>query len=212
MALEEVVSQAIDIYGSAVSVAPPAFQSFINLFLIVLLMVVYSVFIWKLHKFIGTKNIFQLNLNQYNKSKHPVLDKLIASGFYLLEYIIILPILILFWFAIFSIFLILVIDLELSSILFISAAVVAAVRITAYIPNYGEALAREIAKLLPLTLLVIALLTPTFFDVARVLGNFSRLGEFFSLIFSYLLFITVIEILLRFFELIFGLLGVNEVS
>src|SRR3989344_1423909 len=122
MALEEVVSQAIDIYGSAVSVAPPAFQSFINLFLIVLLMVVYSVFIWKLHKFIGTKNIFQLNLNQYNKSKHPVLDKLIASGFYLLEYIIILPILILFWFAIFSIFLILVIDLELSSILFISAA------------------------------------------------------------------------------------------
>src|SRR3989338_8445117 len=96
MAFGEVTLQIVETYKSLLSVAPPAFQSFITLFLIVLLMVIYSVFIWKLDKFIGTKNIFGLNLNQYNKSSHPFFVKLVASLFYLLEYIIILPILICF--------------------------------------------------------------------------------------------------------------------
>lgn len=212
MAFGEVTLQIVETYKSLLSVAPPGFQSFITLFLIVLLMVIYSVFIWKLDRFIGTKNIFGLNLNQYNRSKHPFFIKFVASLFYLLEYIIILPILILFWFAIFSIFLILVMDLELKVILFVSAAVIATVRMAAYIPRYGESLAREIAKLLPLNLLAIALLTPGFFDIERILGNFSRLDEFFSLIVNYLFFIIILEVLLRFFELILDLLRLKDTN
>ena len=212
MAWEDIVLQTIGTYKSLFSAVPPVFQSFVTLFLIVVLMTVYSVFVWKLHKFIGTKNLFELNLNQYNKLSHPFYIKLVAILLYLLEYIIILPILILFWFAMFSIFLILVMDLELKIILFISAAVIATVRIASYIPKYGETIAREIAKLLPLNLLAIALLTPKFFDIERIIGNFSKLGEFFSLILHYLAFIIILEMLLRFFELILDLLEMKDIK
>ncbi len=206
MALNEVILQIIETYRSIIADMPLGLQSFISLFFVVVLMVIYSVFVWKLHKFIGTKNIFGFNLRKYNKSEHT----LIGSLLYFLEYVIILPILIFFWFAIFSIFLILVMDLDIKIILFISAAVIAAVRIAAYIPGYGQPLSREIAKLLPLNLLAIALLTPGFFDIERVLGNFNRLGSFFNLILSYLLFIFVLEVLLRFFELFLDLLGLKD--
>lgn len=212
MTLEEVTFQTIEAYKSLLSVAPASFQSFISLFLVVILMVIYSVFIWKLDKLIGTKNILKLNLNQYNTSDHPVLYKVVASLFYLLEYIIILPILILFWFGVLSIFLILVLNLDIKVILFISAAVIATVRMLAYIPRYGEGLAKEIAKLLPLNLLAIALLTPQFFNIERILGNISKLGEFFSVILGYLLFITILEILLRFFEFLLDLLGLKDTT
>src|SRR3989344_1758632 len=160
MALGEVTLQIVDAYKAILSAVPLGFQSFVNLFLVVVLMVVYAVFVWKLDRFIGTKNILKLNLNQYNKSSHPFFNKLVSGLLYFLEYIIILPILIIFWFAIFSIFLVLVTDLDIKVVLFISAAVIATVRMIAYIPKYGEAVSREIAKLLPLNLLAIALLTP----------------------------------------------------
>jgi len=205
-----VTLQVIETYKSLLSAVPFGFQSFVNLFLVVVLMVIYSVFIWKIDRFIGTKNILKLNLNQYNRSEHPFIAKLAAGLFYFLEYIIILPVLILFWFAIFSIFLILVMDLDIKVILFVSAAVIATVRMVAYIPKYGEAIAKEIAKLLPLNLLAIALLTPKFFDIERILGNISRLGEFFSLILNYLFFIIILEVLLRFFEFLLDLLGLKS--
>lgn len=210
MDFDEVILQAVEAYHSIVSTLPLELQRFSSLFFVVVLMVVYSVFIWKLHKFIGTKNIFELNLGQYNKSEHPAVAKVAAVLLYIMEYIIVLPILIFFWFAIFSLFLILVIEVDLSAILFVSAAVIATIRITAYIPGYGERLSREIAKLLPMTLLAIALLTPDFFDIERIIGNLSKLGNFFSLIFEYLLFIVILEILLRFFELFLDMLGIKD--
>ena len=41
----------------------------------------------------------------YNYSSHPVIEKFAAVGLYALEYLIILPFLVFFWFSIFSIFL-----------------------------------------------------------------------------------------------------------
>lgn len=210
MAFEEVALKILEAYNSTLSAVPESFQNFINLFLIVIIIVVYSVFIWKLHKFVGTKNILNLNLNQYNKVEHPTTAKIVAGLFYFLEYIIILPFLIFFWFSLFSIFLILVIDLELQTILFISAAVIAAIRMTSYIPNYGETLAKEIAKLLPLNLLAIALLTPGFFNIGRVFSHFGRLDDLFSIILIYLFLIVILEIILRFFEFVFSIFGLEE--
>ena len=208
MALEGVALQLIETYRSIISDMSLGLQSFVSLFFVVVLMVFYSVFVWKLDKFIGTKNVFGFNLKRFNKSEH----SFIGSFLYFLEYIVILPILIFFWFAIFALFLILVMELDLKVILFISAAVIATIRVTAYIPGYGQPLVREIAKLLPLNLLAIALLTPQFFDMERILGNFAQLDGFFSLIFNYLLFIVILEVLLRFFELFLDLLGLKDVK
>ncbi len=198
-------------YNLLITSLPAFMQNFINLFLIVAIIFIYAVFIWKFYRFISTKNILGLNLNQYNKSKFPLITKLIAGGFYFLEYIIILPFLIFFWFTIFALFLIfLTKDLSINAVLVLSAVIIASIRMTSYIPEYGEKLAADLAKLLPFTLLAVSLLSPGFFNFERILGHLIQLPEFFSQITGYLLFIISIEIILRFFDFIFSLFGVED--
>ncbi len=200
----------IEIYNSFTQALPSWAQTFITLFLLVLLVFIYSWFIWKFYRFIATKNIFGLNLNKYNKSKHPLLEKFMAGFLYLLEYIVILPFIIFFWFGIFTIFLIFLTEgIALSNILIISAIIVAAIRMAAY---YNEDLSKDVAKLLPFTLLAISILNPNFFDISRILAHITQVPAFVGKIAIYLLFIVLLEIILRFFDFIFSLFGLEDIK
>ena len=204
----EVATILTNVYGSIMSQLSPFAQSFINLFLIVILVFIYAIFIWKLYTFIATKNIFGLNLNKYNKTSHPFLTKLFAGGLYFLEYIIILPFLIFFWFAIFTIFLILLTDsLPVQNILIISAVIVAVIRMSSY---YKEALSKDLAKLIPFTLLAVFIANWGSLSFQKILGQIQEIPSFFSNILHYLLFIIIIEIIMRLFDFIFSLFGVEE--
>lgn len=202
------VKGILDLYNSFLAVMPPSIQSFINLFLLVLLVVIYAVFIWKFYRFIARKNIFQLNLNQYNHVEHPGMAKVLASSLYLLEYIIILPFVIFFWFTVFTLFLVLLTNnLPLNTLLIVSVIIIASVRMTSYIPNYGEDLAKEIAKLLPLNLLAIALIGKTAFSFENVISNLSEIPSLLGTVMNYLVFIIVLEIILRLFDFLFTFFG-----
>ncbi len=207
MAIGGVAAELVTAYNGFLSVLPPFFQSFFNFFFLALLIFIYASFIWKFHNFVSHKNIFNLNLSKYNTADHPFLTKINGVGLYILEYIIIMPALIFFWFSIFGISLIIFTDLQIDSILVVSTVIVAAIRITAY---SSENIAKEVAKLLPLNLLAISLLVPGFFEVDRVLGNISQIPAFFSVIFNYLLFIMVLETILRFFDFIFSLFNLKD--
>ncbi len=214
MGLGNVLADFVESYGEFHGTLSPLVQDFIILFILVILVVTYTVFVWKLRGFISTKNIFKFNLNRYNRSSHPVLAKIFASGFYLLEYIFIIPFIIFFWFVTFTFLLMMIVEesMAISTILFISAIVVAAIRMTAYIPRYGEKLSEDVAKLLPFTFLGIALLDPGIFTelLGRISLRFENLLLFFTEIINYLIFIVSLEILLRFFEFIFNIAGITE--
>jgi len=206
--IETFSSETVEAYLGFVATLPSWIQNFLTLFVLVLLIVIYSVFIWKFYRFISKKNIISLNLNKYNKSNHPILTKALAATFYFIEYIIILPFLIFFWFTVFTLFLIFLTEgLELSSLLIISATIIAAIRMTAY---YKGNLSKDLAKLLPFTLLAISITKPNFFDIERILVHLEQLPNFFNEISIYLAFIIVLEIVLRFFEFIFSLFGINK--
>ena len=203
-------SSIVEVYDAFISSLPIWTQNFVNLFFLIILVFLYSIFIWKFYRFIAKKNIFGLDLNKYNKTSHPLLTKLFAGGFYFLEYIIILPFIIFFWFAIFTFFMILLTDnLEIGSILTVAAIIVAVIRLSCY---YKEDLAKDLAKLLPFTLLAIALFNQNFFNFERILINISTLPSFFNKIIIYLAFIIILEIVLRFFDFIFSLFGLEEVN
>ena len=207
--MDTIGMQLLDIYNYVMSTVPSWAQSFISLFLLVLLIVIYSIFIWKFYKFISKKDILKLNLKKYSEVQHPVIAKLLVGTFYLIEYIIIAPFVIFFWFAIFTIFLIFLTEnLEIGSLLIVSATIVAAIRMTAY---YKEELAADLAKLLPFTLLAISLLNPDFFDIGRIFGHLSELPGLFGAIKQYLIFIIGLEIILRAFEFLFSLFELDEV-
>lgn len=210
--LDNIGKGILDIYNLAMSMLPPFLQNFINLFLIVLLIVIYSIFIWKFYEFIAKKNILGLNLSKYNRSNHPLFEKLFAGGLYFAEYILILPFLIFFWFSIFTIFLIFLTEnLPVSTLLIISVTIIGAIRMISYIPDYGQNLSKEIAKLLPFTLLAVSITKPGFFDIQRILGQILELSSFFNQIIIYLAFIIILEVILRFFDFIFSLFDLNDI-
>jgi len=208
VAVGSIGTNLLETFNLLIGILPPFSQNFIKLFILVLFVVVYSIFIWKFHKFIATKNILGLNLSKYNKAEHPVLIKIIAAGLYLIEYIIFLPFLIFFWFSIFTLFLIfLTKNISLQNLLFISAITISVIRMTSY---YNEDLSKEFAKLLPFTLLAVAILNIGFFNIERIFAHFNELSNFFEEIIIYFLFIAILEIILRFFDFLFSILGVNE--
>jgi len=192
----------------------PTLQIFLTLFILVLIIVVYAIFVWKLHQFMGQKNIFNFDLNKYNTSENPILAKITASGFYLVEYILIIPFIIFFWFLIFTFFLIFFLEesIGVNTILMISAIAVAAIRMSSYIPGYGEKLAKDLAKILPFTFLGISVVQPGIFaDLGvRVGSRISELPMFFSGVINYLLFILILEVVLRFFEFVFNIAGIES--
>ena len=193
-------------YNFLISSLNPVFGKFVNLFVIVLLIFIYSVAVWKLHKIISKKNIFGLNLDKnYEQGK----INLVSGSLYFLEYLIILPFFVFACFAIFAMFLIVLVgNLDINTILIISAATFTSIRMAAY---YNDQLAREIAKLLPLNLLAASIiLGNNFFSVERIITQFSSIPSAMGSIFSYLAFIVIIEAVLRFFDFTFSIFGIEE--
>jgi hypothetical protein len=157
--------------------------------------VIYSVFVFYFYRFLAKKNIIELNLNQYNRYSNPAVIKFFAAIFYIIEYIIVLPILTFFWFAVLSILILLLAKgIDVSTILLITAALVSAVRITSYV---SEDLSKDLAKMLPFTLLAIAITTSGFFDISALLLRITEIPSLFSDIPYYLIFIVAVELIMR---------------
>ena len=210
--INQTANVIVGYYNSFSGFLPSYAANFLNFLILVLIIVLYSIFVWKFYKFVSKKNIIGLNLNQYNTAKHPFLTKLTQGGFYLIEYIIILPFLIFFWFAVFTLLLIVLSQSQnVAQILVVSAVIIASIRMTSY---YKEGLSQDIAKMLPLTLLAVTVLNPNSFIEAqyfeRVISHLTQLPSFFMSILSYLIFIICIEVVLRLFDFLFSLFGLNE--
>ena len=182
-------------YKDLTSSFPYNFSSLFNIFIFAILIVIYSVVTWKFYKHLSKKDLINLNLNQYNRTTHPFLNKLVAILFYLIEYIIILPFLIFFWFAVFGLFILLLSEeLVVAQIVVISASMIAAIRMVCY---YEASLALEMAKVFPFAILTIFITSPSFFQLDRVLTKIDEIPNFLGSIILFLLLIAGIELILR---------------
>ncbi len=178
---------------------PLLYQKVVTVAFIMFLIVLYSIFIWKVYKVIAKKDVISLNLKQYNSFDHPTIEKMWAAILYFLEYVIVLPFLILFWYLFFALALLLFSEeLSVEKILLLSAAVVGSIRVLAY---YKHELSAEIAKLLPLTILGLMVLSPGFLNVARIIEAIKQIPELFLSVGYALIFVAGLEIVLRFLDL-----------
>src|SRR3989344_2687449 len=149
----------------AIESLPIIYQHIFTVAFFMVLIFVYSNFIWKVYRAISRKDIISLNLGQYNYLEHAVLKKILAGILYFIEYIIILPFLVLFWYVLFALVLILFSEIaDIQQILLLSAAVVGSIRLLAY---FNHELSAELAKLLPFTILAITLLKHKLLDTTR---------------------------------------------
>lgn len=164
--------------------------------------VIYAVFVYNFYKFMGTKNIFELNLTKYNTSIVPGISKLFHILLYLLEHVIVLPVIIFFWFAIMTTIILMLTEAQdASSVALISMALVGSVRITAY---YHEDLSKDLAKLLPYALLGVFLGEIKVLSFSNILTTLTDMLSLAHVIIYYLAFIISLEIILRFSHFLFG--------
>jgi len=202
----------INFYNNFIDFFPPSVGEFFNFLILVFIVMIYAIFIWKFYKFISKKTPLGLTLNKYQKSEQISSHNLIKATLYFLEYIILLPFIIFMIFVVFTFFLLVLSQGHISQILMISAVVIASIRVASY---YKEELAQDIAKLLPLTLLGVAVLNPNNFTQTQyfenVLTQLNLIPSFLSSILSYLAFIVILEATLRFFDFVFSLLGIQQV-
>ncbi len=180
----------------------------ITLLIFTAIIIIYAVFIFYFYKFLAKKNIISLNLNQYNRTENPFFTKLFAFIFYILEYIIILPVVTIFWFAIFSILLLVMAKtMTAATIILLSAALIASVRVTAYI---NQNLSQELAKIVPFTLLALALTQPEFFNFSLLLERITQIPALLTYVPYYLLFIIALELILRAGNLIHSFVKIEK--
>ncbi len=179
-----------------------------NIIVYTLLILIYCILVWKFYGFLASRDIMQLNLNQYNYSEHPALEKVAAVILYIIEYLVILPFLIVFWFSIFSILLLVLSKSQNTlQILLISAAIIASIRITSYI---NEDLSKDIAKILPFTVLAQLILIYDLIDFNTILSKIIEIPNLFSNIIIFIIFIFVVEFIFRISYLIYDFTSLKK--
>jgi len=194
--INEIINNTLSgIYTAFAEQIPVNYKPYMVLAFYILIITIYAIFIWKFYKFLARRDILNLNLSQYNRTEHPFWNKFLASALFLVEYVILLPVIVFFWFSILAVFLLLLSKSQgVAQILVISAAIVAATRMTAY---YSEDLSKDLAKLFPFTVLAIFLLEPDFFSIEKMIMRFSEVPSLLGNIFVYLIFILVLEVIMR---------------
>ncbi len=166
-------------------------------------MVIYSIFIFNFYRFVAEKDIFELDLEQFNKVKHAGLKKFFSVIAYLFHYVFLFPLFIFFWFAIMTLLLaFLARGHTVEQVALISIAVVCAIRFTAY---YTEDLSKDLAKMLPFALLGVFLVDFHSFSLSQSFEIIKQLPSMFITLSYYFLFVIILEFILRISDVIVNL-------
>lgn len=193
MAGDDVVQYAADVLGQTHPLILVTFFTAV--------IVLYAIFVFFFYRYLAKQNIIGLNLRKYNRSANPRMAKFWGFILYIVEYIIILPIVTTFWFGILSVLLLTLTATEMSviAVLMITTALIAGVRITAYI---SEKLSQDLAKMIPFTILAVAITSQNFFQISTYVERFSEIPDLVLLLPQFILFVIGVELIMRSIELI----------
>ncbi|MFW5846553.1 MAG: hypothetical protein ACOCUU_00195 [Nanoarchaeota archaeon] len=209
--VNEIANQTTGIYQEIASVLPHPFGVLLPVLVLVLGVFIYSLFVWHFYRFVAKKDLITLNLGDYGKSiENNFMSKIVLGFIYFIENILFSLVIIFIGYSAFTIlFIFLNESLTTQNVILVSAVIVSVIRMTAY---YKEALAKDLSKMLPFTLLAVSLLNPKFFDMSRIASSFSDIFNLFDIIILYFLFIIVLEVVLRLSEFVFSFFSLEEIE
>lgn len=158
-------------------------------------MAVYALFVFRYYRFVSARDMFELDLSQYEESRFPTVRTALHAFFYVLKYLVLFPVFAFFWFAVLTLILsFLSRGQSFPETLLMAFATVSVIRVTAY---YHEDLSSDLAKMLPFAVLAIFLIDASFFTVSESLDVLKQADDYREQIFYYLLFLIVLELVLR---------------
>jgi len=159
------------------------FSGVLSLFYIAVLIAIYSVAIYHFYRYIARRDCFKPSKREHTKTIS------------FLKYFCLFPIIAVIFFLGFSMMLLFMAkDISLDLVLSTSFAIIIAIRICSY---YTEELSKDVAKMLPFALLGIFLVSPSYFVWEDIIDKFNSLPELVNIATRYILFIIIVEWILR---------------
>jgi len=159
-------------------------------------MVIYSVLIFNYYRFLSRRDIVKFDLDRYKDTG----DRAITGFLNILATIVVYPVVLFIWFSLLAIVMgFLAKNQTTDSLLLISMALVSTVRVTAY---YSEDLSRDLAKMLPFTLLGIFIVDESYFNFQISLTLIKGITTDWPTLVYYFVFIFALELVLRLFWII----------
>lgn len=181
MAFEGISEWASKFSLDSLAISDPS--AFLSIIYLALSIAIYSIMIWHFYRFVARRDCFKMSTK-----KHPK-----AVGF--LKYFFAFPFVAFLFFLGFSLMMLfLTRNYEIPEILSISFALITAIRIAAY---YNEDLSKDVAKMLPFALLGLFLVDSSYFRFEDIVGKIYSLPDFLTLCIQFILFIILIEWVLR---------------
>lgn len=167
----------------------------------------YGILMWHYFHFLSKRDLLKFNKIK-GEGIHVLVANLFGEFIFLVEYIIVFPIITFIFFGVFSLFMLfLAKEQSLEAILLISITTIAATRVMAY---YNEEASQELAKLIPIVLLGAYLTTPSFFSTELVAERVQQIPTFFTRIGGFIIYTMVLEISLKIIlNIKVGLVGEN---
>lgn len=192
---DNALSSLLTSYNSMLNVLPLGARAMVSVAILTIFIVIVALIIWQFYRTLSQRDFIKLNLHRYNLSENPTSKKVIAAVFYIIENILIMPILIILWFVVFIIILFVIAEQpDIDKILLVGAALIAAIRVLAYSVH---SLSEDVAKLFPLIMLSVFLLSPIHVNFNNFIGQVQQVPLLFHDIPYFFLAIFLIEIVLR---------------
>ena len=175
----------------------------IKLFAIFAIVLWICILIWQFSGQLARKNLFTLDIGKYKDRAPTGIQKAYGIVLYALKYLVLFPIYTIVWGGIFVFFLtFMVSEANYKNVVFFSTIVIAIIRTIAY---FNEGYAKELAKALPLWLLVSVMLDPQLLSKVALTLNIAQLLQD-NTVYMSIGFIVAIEWAMRAFS------GVRDVQ
>ena len=156
---------------------------------------VYSGFVFMFYRILAKKDLLTLDLSKYADDFGGKVKKYLRSVLFVIQYIVVVPILIAFWTLVLAVILTLLSDSsDHARNALIATSVVGAVRILAY---WTEDLSRDVAKMLPFAVLGVYLVSSTSVQWSEFRELLESIPELAKSFFSSLVLLAILETLLR---------------
>ena len=169
-------------------------ENLMNIAIYSLGMAVYVIVIWYYYRILSKRDLFDVNIPKPD-SIVGFFNALWNFIMFLFRYFVIFPIISFIWFLILAIFLLVLSkSQDVTHIFLMSMTIIATSRISAY---FNEELAKDVAKLIPLALLGVFIVDPTYFSIDKTIEKFLEASSLLPVILQYLVFVAGLEFTLR---------------
>lgn len=166
-------------------------EEFIRIVVFTAGIIIYGIVILEFYSTLTKRDLFQIKISAYSDKWERFSQRLV----FIFKYTIAFPFYTFFWFLIFSFFLIMISkSLSVYEIFFVSIVIISSTRAIAY---YNEELAKDIAKIIPLSLLGLFIIDPTYFSPELIVGRILEFIFMLLIILKFLLFTILLEWTLR---------------